>query len=394
MFYGILDLSWWQLIIVTLVFTHITVVGVTVYLHRCQAHRGLDLHPIISHFFRLWLWLTTGMSTRAWAAIHRKHHAKCETEEDPHSPQVFGLRQVFLEGTELYRREAKNIETLERYGQGTPNDWIERKLYTPHSSIGYMITLVTNIILFGIPGLIIWAAQMAWIPFFAAGVVNGIGHYWGYRNFECPDAARNVLPWGILLAGEELHNNHHTYATSAKMSVKWFEVDLGWMYIRLFMALGLAKVKRMAPTPHIVEKSAIDAVTLRAIISNRIQVMTRFSKDVLLPLFNQEKQAAKSTERRFWGAAKTVLIRDEALIDESGRKHLEQFLKQNSQIHLAYDFRKQLQAIWDRTAASQKELLDALQDWCLQAEATGILKLQEFVRYLKGYTLKSQPLVS
>jgi stearoyl-CoA desaturase (delta-9 desaturase) len=394
MFYGILDLPWWGFIVATLILTHITVVGVTVYLHRHQAHRGLDLHPIVSHFFRLWLWLTTGMSTRAWAAIHRKHHAKCETPEDPHSPQVFGLAQVFFQGTELYRREAKNPETLERYGYGTPDDWIERNIYTPHSSIGYMITLVTNLVLFGVPGVIIWALQMAWIPLFAAGVVNGVGHFWGYRNFECPDAARNVSPWGILLAGEELHNNHHTYATSAKMSVKWFEVDLGWLYIRLFAALGLAKVKRMVPMPHIIEKGAIDATTLRAIISNRIQVMTSFSKDVLLPLFNQVKKTANPTDQRFWGTAKTVLIRDEALIDESGRQHLEQFLKQNSQIQLVYNLKKQLQAIWDRTAASQKELLDALHDWCSQAEATGIMKLQEFVRYLKGYTLKYQPLVS
>jgi len=390
MFYGILDLPWWGYIVVTLILTHITVASVTIYLHRHQAHRGLDLHPIVSHFFRAWLWLTTGMVTKDWAAIHRKHHAKCETLDDPHSPQVLGLKTVLFEGAELYKKEGLNQETLERYGQGTPDDWLEHNVYDKYSSKGIYITLIINLILFGVPGLTIWAIQMAWIPFFAAGVINGIGHYWGYRNFECPDAATNIVPWGVLLSGEELHNNHHTYPTSAKFSLKWWELDMGWIYIRLLSLLGLAKVKRVAPTPKIIPtKSVIDAETLRAIIASRFQVMTTYTKNVILPLFNQEKEKVAPFERGIWSRIKSVLVRDDALVDESGRKRLEQFLEKNNKIQEVYHFRKRFQAIWDKTAASQKELLDALQEWCHQAEATGIQKLQDFVRYLKGYSVES-----
>lgn len=390
LFYGILDLPWWGYIVTILILTHITVTAVTLFLHRTQAHRGLELHPIISHFFRFWLWLTTGMETRAWTAIHRKHHAKCETVDDPHSPQILGLSTVLWKGTELYRKEARNLETLERYGQGTPDDWMERNIYLKHTSLGYKIMLTTNLILFGVPGLIIWAAQMGWIPLLAAGIVNGIGHYWGYRNFECPDAATNVSPWGFLAGGEELHNNHHTYPTSAKFSVKWWEFDIGWLYIRILSALGLAKVKRIAPTPVIVPgKSAIDAEALRAIISNRFQVMTSYSKNVILPLFYQEKEKVSGAELGLWSRIKSILIRDDALVNETGRQHLETFLAQNTRIKEVYNYRQRLQAIWDRTAASQKELLDALHEWCCQAEATGINKLQEFVLYLKGYTIKT-----
>lgn len=390
MFYGILDLPWWGYIVVTLVFTHITIAAVTIFLHRTQAHRALDLHPIPSHFFRFWLWLTTGMETKAWAAIHRKHHAKCETLDDPHSPKVLGLSKVLWEGSELYRREAKNQETLNRYGQGTPDDWLERTIYTPYSGAGVRLMLVINILLFGIPGLTIWALQMAWIPFFAAGIVNGVGHYFGYRNIECPDAATNIVPLGILIGGEELHNNHHAYPTSAKFSVKWWEFDLGWVYIRSLALLGLAKVKRVVPLPEIIPgKKQIDAVGLQAIIHNRFQVMTQYSKEVILPLFKQEKQKALPVEHRLWQRVKTAMIKNEALVDESGRQCLEEFLEKNSALQVVYHFRKQLQSIWNRTAASQKELLDALHEWCQAAEKSGIKTLQDFVLYLKGYTLRS-----
>lgn len=390
LFYGVLNLPWWGYILITLIITHITVTAVTLFLHRCQAHRGLQLHPIVSHFFRLWLWLTTGMETRAWTAIHRKHHAKCETAEDPHSPQVLGLKTVLWEGTELYRKEARNKETLERYGQGTPDDWMERNVYLKHTSKGFKIMLTLNIILFGVPGIVIWAIQMAWIPFFAAGIVNGIGHYWGYRNFECPDAATNVSPFGFLAGGEELHNNHHTYPTSAKFSIKWWEFDIGWLYIRILSALGLAKVKRIAPTPVIVSgKSTIDAETLRAIITNRFQVMTTYSKNVILPLFYQEKEKVAETDKGLWSRIKSILIRDDALVNDSGRRSLDHFLAQNARIQEVYNYRQRLQAIWDKTALSQKELLEALHEWCAQAEATGIQKLQDFVNYLRGYTIKN-----
>lgn len=388
MFYGILDLSWWGYIVATLALTHITIASVTIFLHRAQAHRSLVLHPVISHFFRFWLWLTTGMETKAWAAIHRKHHAKCETPDDPHSPQVLGLLKVLLEGAELYRKEGKNKETLERYGQGTPDDWLERNLYTPYSARGVVLMLIINLCLFGVPGLTIWAVQMAWIPFFAAGIINGVGHYYGYRSFECSDAAKNVLPWGILIGGEELHNNHHTYPTSAKLSVKWWEFDIGWLYIRILMALGLAQVKRTVPKPKIIEgRQSLDVESLHALLSNQVQVMTTYTKAVILPLFRQEKQKAQPAERHLLQRVKDALIRADILVDETGRRDLKVVLEQNRALQIVYHFRERLKTIWNRTTATQKELLDALHEWCQQAEATGIQKLQDFSSYLKGYTI-------
>lgn len=387
MFYGVLDLPWWGYIITTLVLTQISIASITIFLHRCQAHRALHLHPIASHFFRFWLWLTTGMETKAWAAVHRKHHAKCETEDDPHSPQVLGLAKVLWEGAELYRKEAKNAETLRRYGEGTPDDWIERHIYTPHSGKGILIMLVLDLIFLGVPGLTVWAIQMMWSPLFAAGIINGVGHFWGYRNFECKDAARNITPLAIFLGGEELHNNHHAYPTSAKLSIKWWEVDSGWLYICILKTFGLAKVKRIAPQPILIPgKQQIDLQTLRDIISNQIQIMTTYSKSVILPLFQQE--AKQSKDRTLWSGIKSILMREESLIEESQKRSLEVFLKQNRTIQEVYQYRKKLQAIWDKTAANQKELLEALQEWCLAAEASGIQKLQEFAAYLKAYSLK------
>lgn len=389
MFYGILDLSWVGYLVVFLVFTQLTIAAVTVYLHRCQAHRALDLHPIVSHIFRLWLWLSTGMETKAWAAIHRKHHAKCETAEDPHSPVVLGLSKVLLEGAELYRKEAKNAETLERYGQGTPDDWLEHNVYLKHTAKGVLLMLVLDLLFFGVPGLTIWALQMLWIPLFAAGVVNGIGHYWGYRNFECKDAATNIIPWGIFIGGEELHNNHHAYPTSAKLSYKWWEFDIGWLYIRTFEILGLAKVKRVAPQPKIIPgKQQIDVDTLRDLITNRIQVMTTYSKDVILPLFYQEKDKVSPEDKGLWSRFKFTIVREESLVADAQKQRLEQFLEEHVKLKEVYQYRKRLQAIWDRTTATQKELLDALHEWCHAAEATGIQKLQEFVAYIKGYSLQ------
>lgn len=390
LFYGLLDLPWWGNIVALLILTQITIMSITVYLHRHQAHRALDLHALPSHFFRFWLWLTTGMETKAWAAIHRKHHARCETEEDPHSPQVLGLPKVMWEGAELYRKEAKNKETLTRYGQGTPDDWLERRLYTRHSAKGIILMLGIDLLLFGVPGLTIWALQMAWAPFFAAGIVNGIGHFWGYRNFECKDAARNLTPFGVFIGGEELHNNHHAYPTSAKLSIKWWEFDSGWLCIKILEMLGLAKVKRIAPKPHLIpEKKHIDLDTLRDIINNHIQITTTYSKKVILPLFKQEKAKAPPEERNLWSRIKSSLIREESLIPEPNKQFLEKFLANNHRLQIVYQFRKQLQSIWSKSAATQKELLEALQAWCQAAEATGIQKLQEFVSYLKSYSLRT-----
>jgi len=275
---GLLHATGWQIVIYTLIVTHITIAGVTIFLHRCQAHRALDLHAIPSHFFRFWLWLTTGMVTKEWAAIHRKHHAKCETEEDPHSPVTRGIDKVVYEGAELYRIEARNTETIEKYGHGTPDDWIERNVYTKRSALGVSMLLVINILLFGVLGLSVWAVQMMWIPVTAAGIINGIGHFWGYRNFNCKDASTNILPWGIIIGGEELHNNHHTYGTSAKLSSKWYEFDIGWMYITILSFFGLAKVKKVAPAPRFDrEKLVADLDTLQSIVANRYDVMAKYA---------------------------------------------------------------------------------------------------------------------
>lgn len=381
MFYGLCNLPWWGYPLVLLILTHITIVSVTVFLHRHQAHRALSLHPGLSYFFRVWLWVTTGMITKEWAAIHRKHHAKCETEDDPHSPQVLSLGTVLWKGTELYRRESYNPETLERYGQGTPDDAME-KFFESHTRLGIYIMMAIDLLLFGVPGLAMWALQMAWIPFFAAGVVNGIGHFWGYRNFECKDAARNVFPWGIFIGGEELHNNHHTFPTSAKMSVKPWEIDSGWFYIRLFEMLGLAKVKRVPPQVHVEEgKTHIDMETLKAILTNRFHVMARYTKEVILPV--SESGGIK-------GRLKSLLIREPSLLDPSAKQRLAGILDNNKTIQQVYQFKQRLQDLWAQTSLKEKELLEALQIWCQEAEASGMKALKEFSDYLKSLTSSSR----
>jgi stearoyl-CoA desaturase (Delta-9 desaturase) len=384
--FGLVQLPWWGYLVVLMVFTQLTIFGVTIYLHRCQAHRAVDLHPIVSHFFRFWLWLTTGMVTIQWTAIHRKHHARVETDEDPHSPIAKGIEKVFFEGAELYRLEAQNAETIERYGEGTPTDWIERHLYSKHSLAGIMIMLGTNILLFGTIGLSIWALQMAWIPFFAAGVVNGIGHYWGYRNFECKDASRNVFPIGFFIGGEELHNNHHAFASSAKFSAKWWEFDIGWMLIRSLQCLGLAKPKRILPKPKMLAaKNQIDKDTLTALISYRFQVMSRYASDVVLPALREERKRAGKASHALLHRAGTILVRDASIMPNAQQQRLAQLLENFQSLRVVYQFRMRLQDIWSKSTASQKELLDALQEWCQQAEATGIEALRRFSARLKTY---------
>lgn len=383
---GLLDLPWWGYIVVTLIMTQITIAGVTIYLHRCQAHRALELHPIVSHFFRLWLWMTTGMVTKAWTAIHRKHHAKVETEEDPHSPQTKGIWLVLLQGAELYRKEAVNQETMDRYGEGTPDDWMERHVYTPHSGKGVLLMLAIDLVLFGPLGLSIWALQMAWIPFFAAGIVNGIAHYLGYRNFEVQDASRNIFPWGVFIGGEELHNNHHTYGTSAKFSVKWYEIDSGWGLIRLLQLFGLAKPKRVPPVAERVEnKSAVDLDTLKAVLTHRFQVLAHYSKDVILPVLREERRRAGLAGQNMLSRMRKVLVRDTSLIGHNDKQRLENVLEKHQSLAVVYQYRAKLQGIWAKSAATQKELVEALQEWCRQAEAAGIDALREFVKHLKGY---------
>jgi stearoyl-CoA desaturase (delta-9 desaturase) len=389
MYTGLFDLPWWGYVVVALVLTHITIAAVTIFLHRHQAHRALDLHPIPSHFFRFWLWLTTGMVTKEWAAIHRKHHAKCETEDDPHSPQTRGIRKVLWEGAELYRAEAKNQETLQRYGHGTPDDWLERNVYR-HSVLGVSIMLVIDLVAFGALGLTIWAVQMAWIPLWAAGVVNGIGHYWGYRNYDCVDASRNISPWGILIGGEELHNNHHSFATSAKLSSKWYEFDIGWMYIRILETLGLAKVKKTIPQPKFGEAKAVpDFDTLQAIVTHRYDVMTRYMRS-LKRVCAQEVRRLKSAHGSSVDARalrRWVLSGESARLEAAQKQQLEAVVKESVTLSTVMSMREELAAIWARSNASREQLLAQLQDWIARAEQSGIQQLQEFSQRLRRYAV-------
>ncbi len=387
--HGLLHFSWWQIVVFTLVVTHVTILGVTIYLHRCQAHRALELHPIVSHFFRLWLWMSTGMLTGQWASIHRKHHAKCETEEDPHSPQTRGIWKVLLEGAELYRAEAKNEETMRKYGHGTPNDWIERNLYSKYTTLGVSLMMVIDIALFGIVGLTVWAVQMVWIPFWAAGVVNGIGHFWGYRNFNAADASTNLFPIGIVIGGEEMHNNHHTFATSAKFSNKWYEFDIGWMYIRILSAFKLAKVKKIAPTPRLKQsKAVLDQETLQAVLSNRYEVMARYGKAVKRA-YRQElarlKELGAGEKYQRMRGARAWFHKEESGLNEPQKRMLPEIFANSQKLQTYFQLRKDLAAIWDRSTASREQLLAQLQDWCHRAEQSGIKSLEEFAMRLRRY---------
>jgi len=385
---GLIDLPWWGYLVVALVFTHITIASVTIYLHRHSAHRALDLHPAVAHFFRLWLWLTTGMSTKAWTAIHRKHHAKVETEEDPHSPQVLSLKKVLLEGGELYRKEAKNQDTLDKYGHGTPEDWIERNVYSASDKGGVALMLIVNIVLFGPIGLTVWAVQMLWIPVTAAGVINGVGHYYGYRNFQVEDASTNIVPWGILIGGEELHNNHHAYASSARLSNKWYEFDIGWLYIRLMEMVGLAEVKKLAPTVKIATgKARCDLQTLQAVITHRYDVLARFTRLVKATCADELR---KIRERRPGHAidlqsVKRWLHLDAKLVPAKQKAELEEVLKTSKVLDTVYTMRQELVMLWQRSTASKEQLLSQLEDWCRRAERSDIAPLREFSLTLRCY---------
>lgn len=383
---GLVTLPWWGYLLVMLGFGQISVFAITLYLHRCQAHRALSLHPIVSHFFRFWLWLTTAIVTKEWTAVHRKHHARVETAEDPHSPIVYGIKKVFLEGSELYRKEALNLETLQRYGDGTPDDWMERQVYTKYSYLGIVLMLIIDLIVFGTIGLTIWAVQMAWSPLFAAGVINGMGHYLGYRNFETEDASRNILPFGLFMGGEELHNNHHAFGTSAKFATKWWEIDSGWLAIRLLQCVGLAHPKRVVPgLTKEMNKHVIDADTLAAVITHRFQLMARYSREVIAPALREEKRRASKASSGLLTRAKKVLVRDAFLLQAKHQVRLAQLLENFQSLKVVYQFRLQLQDIWSRSTASQKELLEALQDWCERAEVSGIEALRRFALQLKMY---------
>ena len=385
---GYFDLPWWGYVLVALGLTHITIAAVTIFLHRHQAHRALDLHPVVSHFFRLWLWLTTGMVTKEWAAIHRKHHAKCETVDDPHSPQIYGINRVLWGGVFLYVKESHVKETMERYGHGTPDDWVERNVYSRHAVLGLWLTGAVNIALFGlVPGLLILVTQIAWIPFWAAGVINGIGHWFGYRSWGTEDASTNIVPWGILIGGEELHNNHHAFATSAKLSSKWYEFDIGWLYIRILETLGLANVKKVAPTPRFAAPKAVaDIDTLHAVIANRYHVLSSYARS-LMRTYAQEVEHLKHWSPKDAEALKSLkryLARIQKL-SEPEHARLAEALKNSKALATAVAMRHELAALWERSSASKEQLLKHLQDWCHRAENSGVVPLVDFSRRLRCY---------
>jgi stearoyl-CoA desaturase (Delta-9 desaturase) len=387
---GLVETTWWEVVLFTIVTTHITIAAVTVFLHRSQAHRALDLHAIPSHFFRLWLWLTTGMVTKEWVAIHRKHHAKCETEEDPHSPQTRGIKTVLLTGSELYRGEAKNQETLAKYGHGTPDDWIERHLYSRYSWQGVGVMLIIDLMLFGAIGATVWAIQMLWIPITAAGVINGIGHWWGYRNFEAPDASTNISPWGIVIGGEELHNNHHTYPTSAKLSVKPYEFDIGWAYIRAMQAVGWAKVRKTPPKLALGSiRPVADDKTLEAIIANRYEVMAKYAHELrtacATELDRLKEQGAQNSARwKEMRLAKRWLHRDEDRIPSQYKLRVAEAAAGSPALAKLVAMREELRQLWTRTNVSAEQLVGDLQAWCRKAEDSGIAALQEFSLKLRS----------
>ena len=385
---GLAGASWWQIVAYTLVLTHITIASVTIYLHRCQAHRSLELHAIPSHFFRFWLWLTTSTVTKQWVSVHRKHHAKCETAEDPHSPVAHGIKKVLLEGRELYRDEAMKEETLKKFGHGSPDDWIERHLYTPRNNWGPIAMLLIDLALFGAIGITVWAVQMLWIPIMAAGVINGIGHFWGYRNFEAPDASTNVLPWGLIIGGEELHNNHHTYPTSAKLSVKPYEFDIGWGYIRGLEMIGLAKVRKTPPRLMLGDiKPVADAKTLEAIVAHRYELMARYANEVRaacsaevtrLKANGQMSAANKLQQVRKW------MHRDAEQVPVDMQKQVDLVRADHPKLDKLIAMREELRGMWTRTNVSAEQLVVDLQGWCHRAEASGIAALQDFSRKLRA----------
>ena len=382
--HGLLNLPWWGVLLCALAFTQTTIAAVTLYLHRSQAHRGVDYHPLVSHFFRLWLWLTTGMVTKEWVAIHRKHHARCETEADPHSPQVLGLKKVLAEGSELYRAAAKDEAMLVQFGKGTPDDWIERNVYTRHSTVGITIMFIVNVLLFGVIGIAIWAVQMAWIPIWAAGVINGLGHYFGYRNFENEDASTNLIPWGFWIGGEELHNNHHTFGTSCKFSYHWYEFDIGWMYICILRRLKLAQVRKVAPKLGLQAQHTLNADTVQAIIHNRYLLAMRYSKQL------QSDLAAETAKIKHDIAlpdpAKTFakwLQKEPALLNAAEQQQLQALTAQSPMLDKIYRMRRDLSELWGRSSLSSEELVQKLQAWCQQAENSGIEALARYAQVLR-----------
>lgn len=386
--YGFLDFSFWEYALATVIMVQVTVMAVTLYLHRDAAHRSLELHPALRHFFRLWIWMSSAMLTREWVAVHRKHHSFSDLPGDPHSPVVFGIRKVLWQGAELYAEEICKPETLEKYGRGTPDDWVERNVYSRYKNLGIVLMVITDLLLFGVPGIIIIAVQMISMPLLAAGVINGLGHHSGYRNFECEDAARNIVPWGLLVGGEELHNNHHAFPASAKFSVRRWEFDIGWFYIRTLQSLGLAKVHRIAPEPaRVAPRRSVDLENLRAVIVNRMHVLRDYSRTVTLPVLRAELKRRTAQSNLTRGVRK-LLVRHPKLLDAGATARLQEILRSHQALKTVHEFRERLLQLWSGAHASNERMVAQLRDWCVQAEASGIKVLQDFALSLRGYAMQ------
>ena len=388
MFSGLIDLPWWGYFLTGLVLVQITIAAVTLYLHRCQAHRALDIHPALAHFFRLWLWLTTGMITKEWAAIHRKHHAKCETEDDPHSPRIHGINKILFTGVVMYVKESHKTDVMDRYGHSTPTDWLERNIYTPMNKWGVVLLAAIDLLLFGpIAGTIIYVAQIGWIPFWAAGVVNGVGHYWGYRNFQTEDDSTNIVPWAAWIGGEELHNNHHAYPTSAKFSLRWYEFDLGWMYIRILRSMGLVTVRKQAPKVKLdPAKWEVDATTLQAVIAHRFDVMANYAKSMKRTSHLEiERLRAKGHDSASVRAIRKWWYRDQATVPAEQRARIAQVIETSPALKATWTMREELTRIWERSTLSTEQLVGQLKDWCERAEKSNVVPLVEFSRRLRSY---------
>ena len=380
------DASWGTWIAYFLIVTQLTIFTVTLYLHRSQTHRGVDFHPILAHGFRLWSWLSTAMVTKQWVAIHRKHHARCETEDDPHSPMVHGIDKVLWEGVDLYRIASRDMAEIEKYGRGTPDDWIERNVYARAPSMGPTLLLFINFALFGAVGVAIWALQMVWIPFWAAGVVNGLGHWWGYRNFESADTSTNLSPWGLIIGGEELHNNHHAFPSSAKFSLRRFEFDIGWAAIRFFEFFRLAKVLRVAPSLDVRPNVPIpDADTVKALLSHKFHVMSDYFRGVIVPAMQEDASRAGASLKAMPRKLRNALGSGGRWLDADARERMGQFISQAPTVQTVMEYRHRLQETLDNR--NGEAMMESLRQWCREAEASGIRALQEFAAKLKGYRL-------
>lgn len=390
--YGLAGLGFWGYVLVALLWVHTTLIGITLFYHREQAHRAIDLHPILQHFFRFWLWMSTGAVTKEWVAVHRKHHAHCEQPGDPHSPKIFGLKKVVLEGAELYQQEALNAETLEKYGKGTPDDWVERNVYTRFPNLGIILLILFDLAVFGVPGIVLIGVQLITMPLLAAGIINGVCHAKGYRNFETNDASTNLWPFAVFVAGEELHNNHHAFPTSAKFSMRPYEIDLGWLHLKLFAMLGLAKIRRVAPRPEFEEHTeTVSLEALRAIMVNRMHVLRHYTNNVALPVLRNELDALGENGGSVIRAAKRWLRWHPQMLDESSRRRFLELVDKHPRLQAVLEFRNELKHLWEGAHLSNEKLLAEFREWCARAEASGIQGMQDFVDYLRSFRRMPEP---